>query len=227
MSKIKGILRRVYNKIYPEQKFPDNKRYVSCYSQNGEDLIVDAILGCKPTGIYVDIGANDPIDLSNTYRFYQRGWTGICIEPNPEKINNLHMERPRDTILNVGVSNYPATATLYVLDHDTVSTFDKKTADATNLERGTKTTHTVEIPLRRLDVILNENLKGTQIDFMSIDVEGYEMYVLMSNDWEKYRPKVIIIEINNNTQQIIDYLYAQRYVPVLRNAENGIFVNVL
>lgn len=224
MAVFKQILKRVYNRVYPEIPFPENKRSVMSYSQNGEDLIADAILGSKKTGVYVDIGANDPVNLSNTYRFYRRGWTGICIEPNPDKAKEIYNCRPNDVILNCGVSDCPGDATFYILNHDTVSTFDLKTAKSTNLERGTTIVHSVVMPLKRLDTLFDKYLRGYQIDLMSIDVEGYEINVLKSNDWIKYRPKVLIIEINNNTQEILDYLYTQKYVPIMRNAENGIFI---
>lgn len=225
---VQGIIKRSYNFakpiFFPEVPFPDKRGMVGSYSQNGEDLIIDALLGCKPEGVYVDIGANDPVALSNTKRFYDRGWSGLCIEPNPQKYVELCQQRPRDIILNIGISDVYGHEPFFVLDHDSVSTFDLKTAKETNLERGTKIQDTLGITIKRLEAVLPTYLDGTPIDFMSIDVEGYEMKVLSSNDWTKYRPKVIVIEINNNPQQILDYLYAQKYLPVMRNAENAIFV---
>ena len=55
------------------------------YAQMGEDLVCDHYLGEPLKGVYLDIGAYEPIFLSNTYLFYKRGWTGITVEPNPLK----------------------------------------------------------------------------------------------------------------------------------------------
>src|SRR5687767_14108710 len=75
------------------------------YAQCGEDLIVDYVftaLGVQgPT--YLDIGANDPVSLSNTYLFYRRRCAGVCVEPNPPLCEAFRRKRPRDHCLNVGV----------------------------------------------------------------------------------------------------------------------------
>ena len=51
------------------------------YSQEGEDIVIDRYFQHKAKGFYVEVGAHHPFRFSNTYRFYRRGWTGVCIEP--------------------------------------------------------------------------------------------------------------------------------------------------
>ena len=75
------------------------------YSQYGEDLVLDAVMGCASKGFFVDIGANDPISLSNTKRFSLRGWTGINVEPNPLSLARIVKDRPHDINLNCGVGS--------------------------------------------------------------------------------------------------------------------------
>lgn len=53
------------------------------YNQQGEDLVIDELLGHRSNCFYVDIGAGDPLRFNNTKRFCKRGWTGINIEPSP------------------------------------------------------------------------------------------------------------------------------------------------
>src|SRR5690242_18514402 len=75
------------------------------YAQCGEDLIMDLIFtGLRlPQPTYLDIGANDPVNFSNTYYFYQKGCRGVCVEPDPNLAEAFRRRRPKDTCLNAGV----------------------------------------------------------------------------------------------------------------------------
>jgi len=219
------LLRRIYNRVFPEIPFPSNLHAIRSYSQSGEDLMLDALFGCRETGTYVDIGANDPVGLNNTKRFYDRGWRGINIEPNPVKFAQFMKDRPHDINLNTGVSDGSGSLPFYSIDADTLSTFDRRTALQHCRERGARIVETLEIPVMRLEEILAEHIGERSIDFMSIDVEGAEMGVLRGNDWQKFRPKAIIIEIADNPREILDFLTNKKYLPVMRNAENGLFID--
>jgi FkbM family methyltransferase len=221
---------KVYNFVKPllttDISMNEDSKIVQSYSQSAEDLIVDAILMCKPVGVYVDIGANNPNDLNNTKRFYDRGWSGINIEPNPKEFQELLQYRKRDINLNCGVSDIEGSFPFYVLDENMVSTFNKSVAIQMDIERGNKIVHIINLPVLRLDTMLDNDLDGRHIDFMSIDVEGNEVNVLRSNNWVKYRPKVIIIETCYNPGEILSVLLEQQYQLVYRNATNGIFVDM-
>jgi FkbM family methyltransferase len=226
---IRGIAIRGFNAakalIAPDTKFPDNRLYIKSYSQYGEDLLIDAILGCKPTGTYVDIGANDPTLFSNTKRFYDRGWTGINIEPNPLHFTGLLKKRNRDVNLNIGISDKESTLPFYVLKADMVSTLDKNTAIRNCQDYDTSIQNVIDVPVSRLDTTLDTFLGGRTIDFMSIDVEGAEMLVLHGNNWNRYRPQVILIEIQDNTGNIIDFLTTRNYLPIMSNGTNAVFID--
>ena len=75
------------------------------YSQNREDLLLSGFFDLTKHGFYVDVGANHPIHDSVTKYFYDRGWRGINIEPNPNIYALLVEDRPRDINLQIGVSN--------------------------------------------------------------------------------------------------------------------------
>lgn len=98
------------------------------YSQMGEDLEIDKILGYKKNVFYIDIGANDPVRFSNTNRFYKKGWQGINIEPNPNVFRNIDKARLRDTNLNVGIAYEKGNLTFYSFFPDTLSTFSEHQA---------------------------------------------------------------------------------------------------
>ena len=98
------------------------------FSQYHEDIFVDVILKCKNNGSYVDIGANHPTDLSDTKRFYDRGWRGINIEPNPSLFTAFQGDRIGDINLNLGVGNTTGILPFYVMSASTLSSFDKDAA---------------------------------------------------------------------------------------------------
>jgi FkbM family methyltransferase len=83
------------------------------YSQHGEDIHLSWLFPDKTDGFYVDVGANDPTFLSVTKHFYDRGWSGVNVEPVPSLCEKLRAERPRDLNLNIGISNREGALTFY------------------------------------------------------------------------------------------------------------------
>jgi len=193
------------------------------HSQYQEDLIIDAIYQGKKQGFYVDIGANDPVELNNTLRFYARGWSGINIEPLPKRFQELQNHRPRDINLNLAVGPIDGEMDFYAIDPDSLSTLNAKTAKA-NLKRpGARLITKSKIAVRRMETIFDQHLKDRSIDLMSLDVEGYESEVISSNNWSKYRPTLIIIEIAFGGEHIIRLMERNSYVLVYNNSANGLF----
>lgn len=169
-----------------------NHLVMRSYSQHGEDRFIDALLGRKPTGFYVDIGASDPTRLNNTKRFYQRGWHGVNVEPNRRTHAKLGRARPRDTNLNVGIGPDEGVQTFFLFDPENLSTFSpEEAAHRVSLGFAPPTTHSIET-LRLSSVFAR--YAPPEIDLLCIDTEGYEMPVLASNDWDRYRPRVICVE---------------------------------
>ena len=168
-----------------------------CYSQEGEDLVLSRIFDGKKDGFYVDIGAHHPKRFSNTYYFYKMGWRGINVEPNCEAKKLFDDLRPRDINLDVAVANGEAENFFYVFEEPALNTFSKSLAGEYQ-----KLGHTLleekRVKTRRLSSILEEHVNGDgQIDFMSIDVEDFELPVLESNDWTRFRPDILLVEILN------------------------------
>ena len=162
-------------------------------SQGGEDLIIEHFLPTKKDGFYVDIGANDPVRLNNTLLFHNKRWTGINIEPNPKKKWLFNLMRMRDINLNIGIGPKRSEMEFYVFDQSILSTFNKNSADEYR-KMGHIITNIVKVPVVPLKEVLGKYAKGKEIDIMSVDTEGYDMEVLESNDWKKFRPRFIILE---------------------------------
>lgn len=162
------------------------------YSQTGEDLLLDSFLGHKKAGFYVDIGAHDHIDLSNSFKFYKRGWTGIQIEPDPKKIEHFKKYRPKTISLNIGVGDKNV-ADFFIFETGVLSTFSKEEAKQ-HEGFGHHIIETVKVNIIPLKEVLEKYAKNQEIDFMSVDTEGYDLEVLKTNDWDKHRPHFVVVE---------------------------------
>ncbi len=178
----------------------DSSRYgLLSYSQEGEDILLKRIFEYRDIGsggFYVDVGAHHPYRFSNTYFFYKLGWCGINIDATPNSMDAFNATRPNDINLEYAVSDKEEKLIYYIFNEPALNSFDKKLS----LERAKISNYQIiaekEINTRRLDSILEQRLdKNKEIDFMSIDVEGFDFNVLKSNNWDKYRPKVVLVEI--------------------------------
>jgi FkbM family methyltransferase len=165
------------------------------YSQDGEDMVLRRMFEGKKSGFYIDVGAHHPFRFSNTCYFYRLGWRGINIDPNPNAIEAFRAARPRDANLCVGVSDVEERLRYHVFNEPALNTFDPALAAERARLADYHLTETCEIPVRRLDDLLSENLqRGQPIDFLSIDVEGLDLQVLKSNDWGRFRPQALLVE---------------------------------
>jgi len=195
----------------------------SC-SQYREDLVIDALFKHKPAGFYVDIGANDPDVMSNTKLFYERGWRGINVEPDPDLHDKLCQKRNLDINLKCGIGTKPGLMTFYKMSANTLSSFNKEAALHAGMLYDATPIGEEMIPVSTMSDILSQHLDGQTIDFLSVDAEGYDLAVLQSNDWSRYRPSVIIVEINVGGDDIVSYLQKLNYILIFDNGTNGIFI---
>lgn len=191
-------------------------------SQYGEDLVLDKLLMNKKNGFFVDVGANHPTHFSNTFRFHKKGWVGINVEPDPRLHMNFIDARPKDINLNVGVGPTDGNMKFYRISANTLSTFNKESADRA-VKDGHQLLDVIDLPVMRLDTIFKKYNPNGLVDFMSIDVEGFEMSVLSSNNWNKFRPNYLIIEINQNGNEIKEFLKSIGYFGIFDNGTNCIF----
>ena len=171
-------------------------------AQQGEDLILDRILSrllqidLNDPGVVVDVGAYHPVDHSVTYLLYKRGWRGIAFDPSTTTRDSFKIWRPRDTFVCKAVGE---------TDDVDVSFFVPKNASnqsLTNTKYPHKSDDYKEITVGQVN--LNAELKRqnvSTIDVLNIDIEGAELEVLRTFDFEFFRPKVIAIEIHGNDIQ--------------------------
>ena len=200
-------------------------RYNISFSKSGDDVQLMKLINNRTPGTYVDVGCWHPVKASNSYYFYVRGWKGICIDPNPELKILYDKFRPKDNFINAGIGVSGTSLEYFMLEESSANTFSKDFLKKHQLE--SKVIKKLDIPLYSLKEILDVNLdKNDRLDFFDIDVEGFDLEVLKTNDWNVYRPKVIVVESDISIQNdicsdIVKYLELQNYRLIGKSIING------
>jgi FkbM family methyltransferase len=159
------------------------------FSQYGEDAVLYSTLYPLANGYYCDVGAYHPESGSNTFKLYMRGWRGLTIEPNPDVAGAFRRYRPADKHLTMGVAKQASTLTYHRFRHDKFNTFALDDYRR-NLERSGPP---LAVPCLPLAEILAEHAEAP-VDFLTVDCEGLDLDVLESNDWDRFRPRVVMVE---------------------------------
>lgn len=220
---IKSLLKKIIPTKY--WKTPDSfyHQYLNShagiyYSQEGEDILLSRIFAEQAGGFYVDVGAHHPRRFSNTYFFYKRGWRGINIDALPGSMKVFQKIRPCDINLELAVSEREQVLTYYMFNEPALNGFSKTISEKRQTDVY-KITNTIDVSAFPLYRILDNHLPlGQNIDFLSVDVEGLDLQVLESNDWGKYSPKVILVEILGNSltnienNPVYNFMINQGYV---------------
>lgn len=161
------------------------------HAQNREDVLLWRALKHVKKGFYVDVGANHPSHDSVTKAFYDRGWSGINIEPLQAHFEELQRVRLRDINLQLAAGNAEGELDLYDSDVRGLATASLEVAEARRAAGGV--VRACRVPVRRLDAILAMHAPE-HIHFLKVDVEGFEASVLQGMDFTRWRPWVVVIE---------------------------------
>ncbi len=168
----------------------------TCFSQSGEDVIVRGLLedrGIKKPS-YLDIGAFLPKLGSNTYLLYRNGGRGVLVEPNVDLTSTLRQTRPKDVVLDVGIGLDGAhRADYYQLNRMQFNSFDGAQARKLVEMLGGGVTLVGVVPVRLMPInqVLSEHFFDRGPDFLSIDVEGLDLAILKTMDFDRFRPSVV------------------------------------
>ena len=202
------------------QKIKSKKKFQKSYSgYTAQDLIVDYFFRNKKKGNYIDVGCYHPFIGNNTYRLHKRGWSGINIDLDFHTIDFFNHSRKTDDNINIGVSDKKGQENLYfVHNRSAINSLDSRR------EKGAKEIKKINVDT--LDnIISSSNYNGEKIDFISIDVEGYELKVLSGFDLKKHAPDLVLIEyidlkmnkIEFHNQDINHILNSELYNYMLEN----------
>jgi FkbM family methyltransferase len=211
-----------------------NKYSRLSFSQEGEDMVLAELLHGKKNGTYVDVGAYHPMKFSNTYHFYLKGWKGINIEARPHAMDLFNLYRPNDINLEIAVSDTKQELTYFMFDEPALNGFSSDLSKDRDTNTSFNIVSEIKMTTMPLSEILDMYLPGNNIDFMSIDVEGMDYKVLISNNWSKYRPTYVLVEDIKSTNlagslnsETANFMKQQNYELLCRTQRTMFFKTML
>lgn len=166
----------------------------STYSQFGEDRYLLEHFKDVSNGFFVDVGAYHPRQFSNTYLLYKRGWRGVNIDATPGSMTLFRILRPRDINRELVVSDSDKPVRLAVWGTDSENTVSEAQADAARVHKGEPIFDREMQPRTLTEILAAETAVPRNFEILSVDVEGWDLQVLKSLDWNTYRPKVVLVE---------------------------------
>ena len=184
--------------------------YKSQYKQ--DEFLNSQVFFGQREGIFIDVGAYDGFDISNTYFFEKTlRWTGVCIEPSPQSFELL--KENRSCILeNCAIGDIEGNLDFVNITGwaSSASGFDDETKKISKTAKDSVEQHggnweIIKIPTFRLDTILNKH-KLRLVDYMSIDVEGFEINVVKSINWDDYYVRYLTVEKNVSINEVTEHL---------------------
>jgi FkbM family methyltransferase len=210
--------------------------YKLSYSQTGEDLIVEFLAGAKKIKdfTYLDIGANHPVRMNNTYKFYEAGCKGVCIEPDPYIFSLLRKKRPKDVCLNIGIADKEAhKADFYIMETPLLNTFSKEEAESLEKNNHSRIKEKIQVPLKTVESIIDQYFGGKPPVFINLDVEGLDELILKGFPFQKYRPFIFCVETVHYTDdassgkrtEIMEIMKTNGYAPFADTYLNTIFID--
>ena len=188
------------------------------YAQHGEDKLIEQLL---PNGVhsFIDIGANDGVLFSNTYKFAKNGAHGLCVEPSPSAYKKLklnHLFHPKVKCIQSAISNDNGHIFLIEDGYESTLSYVSKS----------KKNNSYSVRCQTIDKILEKNPRYVKVDLLTVDVEGHEKEVFESLTNKYFRAKIIIIESNKSqTNDLINLHSLTKYKAHFFNGVNTILTH--
>jgi len=161
------------------------------YAQNLEDILLWRALGHVRNGCYIDVGAHDPRCESVSRGFYERGWRGVHVEPNPLFAERLRQDRPDEIVHEVALSDTEGTVRFVITSATGMSTGESEYAEA--YRRAGQVAEERDVRTTTLARACG-GLAGRDVHWMKIDVEGMEEQVIRGWDPRTLRPWIVVVE---------------------------------
>lgn len=211
-------------------RIPNLPQDISTYSQHGEELYIWQQLGFKPSGFFIEIGAYDGVRLSNSYFFERIGWKGILIEAHPELAKQCQLNRPNSTTLHAALGETDGGSVNFSMVSgktgiDTLSFVSTSEKQLLRIKSNGGKIRNVKVHQRSLDSLLQE-FKISEVDFISIDVEGVELDILKGANLSTQKPRLLLIEDNSSgaNRNVFDYLGCYGYNKIMTIGCNDFYL---
>lgn len=197
------------------------------YSQFGEDKVISLLLP-ERSGRYWDLGAGHPVEHSNSYLLYRRGFRGLAVEPIRELTRKWRRTRRRDHVVQslVSVDTRSATSQFWEFERWEVSTCDESRARLL-VDSGEQLRRTYEVVATPVMELLEGVVDPSEPSLLSMDLEGADLAVLEQVNFSTFRPRVLAIEdhqIGGGGSAISDLLSSQRYRRVSQHWVTSIWL---
>ena len=224
MKSLKAFIARRFRwLIYAKRYFVALRAHLlparDSYSQNGEDCEIAELLNGfdLTTGVYIDVGANQPSHISNTYRFYRQGLSGILIEPDESNLSLLKRFRSRDITIRALVGSTPK-----------ICKFNYAVFSVYNSIHSISTSNFLKaeyIPQVTVDEVV-DSIKPDWVYFLSTDTEGNDLEVLRGASQTLQKTFLVCVEYHGDEKNAIEeYMESHLFSPIFDNGLNLIFRN--
>ena len=170
------------------------------FSQTDEESIINRYFDGKSDGFYVDIGAGDAVEFSNTYALYLQGWHGILVEPYPRYKKDILEKRPKDKLCAKVITDRVGEAEMW--DTAMLGTIIGDDYKEHPLRKDGIMRTPYSVPCYTMKEFLEEYPEAKEPDFCSIDIETGEEALLKCTDFTVFKPKLICIEYR---VRLVDY----------------------
>jgi FkbM family methyltransferase len=198
-------------------------------AQHGEDVFLMDYFEDHTQGVFVEIGAYDGIQFSNTYALEQLGWTGLLVEAHPDNVEACRRNRPRSVVEHCAMAGPEASGTVtfnVVMGRggDLLSAVSPDEKHVIRCRREGEGIRTVSVPCMGFDGLMQRH-PLPRIDFLSIDIEGGEIDALRGVDFERLRPRLILLEANGREERerLHQFMAQRAYRPLREFGVNVLF----
>ena len=217
-SPLSSLVRSLKYVLVALVRLPLGRSVRLSYGYTGEDRLIESLL--KPlvtyNGYYVEVGCNEPRFISNTFLLYRRGWRGVCIDANEQLIRKFGRIRPRDQAVCAFVAHESQPLAYLEFGNNVLSTADAQYVPQ-YLAQGEQIERTRQVQPRTLTAILDEHHAPARFDLLAVDAEEFDLSVLQSLDFDRYRPRLVMVEAEDFDalqplhHPICSFLLARKY----------------
>lgn len=202
-------------------------------------FLFERFVGATVNGFFVEVGAFDGVFASNTWGLAEKGWSGLLIEPIPdfaEKCRLNHKAHPKVTVVEVAIGA-PETSELKLALAGTLTSGNAQSrlqVAQAPWACGVDFSTEVTVASVSLDYVLETHGVPVSFDVLVVDVEGLETEVFAGFSLQRYKPKMIIVELLDTHPDLSSLassdgdlgirLAKAGYVVVFKDTINTVFV---